>query len=142
MFPKNKINIIFRILCLISYSTVILVVNSTKTLIILGIVYCFFAFCEKNFRNIELIIASIIFLWLSYTLNNFIFFKIMLLIDYCIYFLESGYYVEEKTITASSEQDYIRFKSVKKKKKKGTSNIVAVYLTAHLVVLFLAIMVG
>ena len=39
-----------------------------------------------------------------------------------------------------SEKEYIRFS--KKRKKKGSNNVLAVYLTVHFVILFLAILVG
>ncbi len=140
MFPKNRINIIFRLLCLISYAIVILTINSVKTLIILSIVYCFFALGEKSFRNIELIILSIVLLWISHLLNNYLLFRIILAIDYIFYYLDAGYYVREEEKIVVSEKDYIRFKNTNK--KKGSNNIVAIYLTVHLALLFLAIMVG
>ena len=141
MFPKNKINIVFRLLCLISYITVILTVNSISTLMIITVAFCFFALGEKSFRNIVLIIMTIIILWLSYLLNSYLLFRIMLLIDYSCYFLDTSYYFVENEKVVLSENDYIRFNN-KKKKKKGSSNIAAIYLTVHLVILFLAIMVG
>lgn len=137
MFPKNRVNIFYRVLCLISFIAVIVFINSIKTLQILFLVYCFFALSEKSFRNIEMIIISIVVFLICYLLNNYIAMKIMLSLDYIIYFLDTSYYVEEE-ITIS-EKEYIRFK---KKKKKGSNNILAVYLTVHLVVLFLAILVG
>ena len=64
----------------------------------------------------------------------------MLLIDYCFYFLDTSYYVYEKKEVVYNERDYIRFKNTKK--KKGSNNLVAVYLTVHLALLFVAILVG
>ena len=144
MFPKNKINIIFRLLCLISYIIVIFVTNSARTLVIIGVIYALFALGEMSFRNIELIVISIVLLWISHLLDNYILFRIILLIDYCFYFLDTTYYyVEEKPIKKEfNEKNYIRFKNTREKKKKGSSNINAIYLTVHLVLLFLAIMVG
>ncbi len=140
MFPKNKINIVFRLLCLISYVVVILMVNSASTLMILAAAFLFFAMGEKSFRNIELIVITAIILWICYLLNNYLLFRIMLLINYSCYFLDTSYYIDDEKAVLS-KKDYIRFNN-KKKKKKGSSNIVAVYLTVHLVILFLAIMVG
>ena len=141
MFPKNKINIVYRILCLICYSLVILLINNNASLIVLLILYCILALLEKSFRNIELIIISIILLWVSYLLKNYVLFRIILLIDYSFYFIDASYYIaEERSIV--KENDYIRFKKVNKKNKKGLNNMLAMYLTVHLVVLLLVIVIG
>ena len=99
------------------------------------------ALLEKSFRNIELIIISIILLWVSYLLKNYVLFRIILLIDYSFYFIDASYYIaEERSIV--KENDYIRFKKVNKKNKKGLNNMLAMYLTVHLVVLLLVIVIG
>ena len=139
MFPKNKINIIYRLLCILCYIGVILFINSTTTLIILFIFYIVLALSERSFRNIEFIIVSIIVLLLCYLLSNYWLFKIMLIIEYSFYYLDTAYYIETKEVI--NENDYIRFKN-NKKKKKGLNNIIAVYLTVHLVILFVAIVAG
>ena len=140
MFPKNKINILYRILCLICYVGVILVINNIRTLVVLYVAFIVFALNERSFRNIELIIITGLTLWISTLIDSNIFFKILLLIDYALYFLDASYYNIEEEATIS-ENDYIRFKN-NKKKKKGSNNILALYLTLHLVILFVAIMVG
>jgi hypothetical protein len=140
MFPKNKISFIYRLLCLVCYIGVILVLEDTTSLIALFIFYSILALSEKSFRNIEFIIVSIIFLLICYLLNNYWLFKIMLIIEYCFYFLDTSYYVVDEEISVD-EKDYIRFKN-NKKKKKGSNNLLTVYLTVHLVLLFVAIVVG
>lgn len=142
MFPKNKINVFYRILCLICYLLVIFMVNSQSTLIILLIIYGIFGVSEKSFRNIQLIVITIVLLGISYLLNNYLLFKVMLLIDYCFYFLDVSCYDEEKDNQLIKENDYIRFKKNNKKNKKGLNNTLAIYLTVHLGVLFMAIVVG
>ena len=138
MFNKKDINIIYRILCLICYAVVILFVNSLTTLIALTIVYCFLGLYDNNFRNIEFIIITLFLLGIGYLFNYYLLFKIMLIIDYFIYFLN---YIPVKSIKKLSKKEYIRF-TKSKKNKKGSSNAIAVYLTVHLIVLFIAIMVG
>ena len=140
MFPKNKISFIYRLLCLVCYIGVILLVNSIISLIVLFIFYSILALSERSFRNIEFIIVSIIVLLLCYLLNNYWLFKILLIMEYCFYFLDTSYYVVDEVISVD-EKDYIRFKN-NKKKKKGSNNLLAVYLTVHLVLLFVAIVVG
>ncbi len=140
MFPRNKIDIFYRVLCLISYIIAIFIVNSLTTIIILAVIYAIFALCEKNFRNIELIVISVIIYIICSLLDNYLLFKIMLIINYCFYYLDTGYYeVDEKVVV--SKKDYIRF-SNGKKKKGSTNNLLAVYLTVHLGLLVIAILVG
>ena len=142
MFPKNRINIIYRFLSLICYIVTIYIINSNRTLLLLLLVYCFFALSEKSFRNIELIIATISILWISHLLNSYLLLKIMLVIDYSLYFLDSSYNIQENEKSVFNEHDYIRFKKNNKKKKKGSNNITTAYILVHLIVLFLIIMVG
>lgn len=137
MFPKNRISIIYRLLCLVCYIGVILVVNNVTTLIVLFIAYSLFGLSERSFRNIEFIIVTLIILGLCYLLKNYWLFKIMLIINYCFYYLDTSYYSIEDEVV--SEKEYIRFK---KNKKKGSNNMVALYLTVHLTVLFVALVVG
>lgn len=140
MFPKNRINIIYRFLCFISYAAVILLINKSITLFILLLAYFFLALSEQSFRNIEFVVVTLIILLLCYFINNYLLFKVMLVIDYCFYFLDTTYYIVEKETVKVSKNDYVRF--VKVKKKKGSNNITAVYLTVHLVLLLLAIVVA
>lgn len=138
MFPKNKISLLYRLLCLVCYVGVILVVNNIRTLVVLYVAFIVFALNERSFRNIELIIITGLTIWISTLIDSNIFFKILLLIDYALYFLDASYYNIEEEATIS-ENDYIRFKN---NKKKGSNNILALYLTIHLIILFVAIMVG
>jgi hypothetical protein len=93
---------------------------------------------ERSFRNIELIMITLLILGLSHLIDNYLLFRIMLLIDFAFYFLDTAYYYEEEETI--SKKDYLRFK--KSNKKKGTNNITAIYLTVHLVILFIVIWVG
>lgn len=139
MFPKNKINIFYRLLCLLCFMAVIVFTKSITSLIVLLLIYCFLGLSEKSFRNIEFIVITIVLLLFSYLLGNYILLRIVLLIDYIFYFLDTSYYFDDEKITIS-QNDYVRFAN--KKKKKGSSNISAIYITVHLVLLVIAIVVG
>ena len=141
MFPKNKINIIYRLLCLVSYLIVILTINSLVSLIMLLVIYILFAIAEKNFRNIELVVVSVVLFLLCHSVNNYLLMKIMLLVDYGFYFLDTSYYVDEKDSISISQKEYVRFKEINEK-KEGTNNLIAIFVTIHLVLLVIAIMVG
>ena len=138
MFPKNRINIIYRFLCLLSYIAVIFLIDSSITMFVLLFVYIFLALSEHSFRDIEFVILTLILLLISYFISNYLIFKIMLAIDYCFYFLDTTYCIVEKETVKVKKNDYVRFVKI----KKGSTNITAVYLTVHLVLLLLAIVVG
>ena len=142
MFPKNKIDLFYRLLCLFSYIGVIFLIKSIAPIMILFVIYCVLALTERSFRNIELLVISLIILFICYLFDNYWVFRIMLSIDYIFYFLDTSYYIDEDVEEIKlSEKDYVRFKKVDKK-KKGSNNITALYLTVHLGLLFLAIMVS
>lgn len=138
MFKKENINIIYRILCLVCYTVVIFLVNSINTLIALTLFYILLGLLDNNFRSIEFIVITLFLLGIGYLFNYYLLFRIMLVIDYFIYFLN---YIPVKNIKKLSKKEYIRFSKLNKN-KKGSSNTIAIYLTIHLIVLFIAIMVG
>lgn len=138
MFNKKNVSIIYRVLCLICYVIVILLVDSVTTLMALTLVYCFLGLYDNDFRNIELIVITLFLLGIGYLFNYYLIFKIMLIIDYVIYFLN---YIPVKSIKKLSKKEYIRFSKLNKS-EKGYSNTIAVYLTVHLIVLFITILVG
>ena len=140
MFPKNKINLFYRILCLITFSIIIFMINSVTSLILLLIIFCILAFLEMSFRNIELVIITIAVLGLSSLLDFYGFFRVMLFLDYCFYFLDTSYYYEENTKISSKK--YVRFSKINNKKDKEMNNMSAIYITVHLVLLFVIIVVG
>lgn len=138
MFKKENINIIYRILCLVCYTVVIFLVNSINTLIALTLFYILLGLLDNNFRSIEFIVITLFLLGIGYLFNYYLLFRIMLVIDYFIYFFN---YIPVKNIKKLSKKEYIRFSKLNKN-KKGSSNTIAIYLTIHLIVLFIAIMVG
>ena len=98
MFPKNKVNLIYRLLCLICFVAVIILLNSLKSIIVLFIAYCILALFERSFRNIELIIITLLLLGLSYLIGYYWIFRVILIIDYILYFLDTTYYEEEEEL--------------------------------------------
>jgi len=141
MFPKNKINIVYRLLCLFSFIMVILLTKSSISLIVLFIIYCVLTIPEKNFRNIEFMAITLLLLLFCYWINNYLLLRIMLIVDYVLYSLDSSYYVSEKEEILFNQKEYIRF-AKNNQNKKGTNNLSAIYITVHLVLLVIAIVVG
>ncbi len=115
-------------------------INSIKSIIVLFIIFAVLALGEISYRNIVLIFLTILALGVCYLLGNYWLLKLFLIVDYCLYFLDTSYYITEKDEVIVDKRKYLRFNN--KKKEKGSSNTITIYITVHLVLLFLAIMVG
>ena len=149
MFQNSIVSVILRIVCLITFSIVILLTNSFITLSLLTIVFYLFT------RNDDI---SLIFWWRIITIIVFlinclfggiILLKIVLIIGLAIYFLIDPY---ERFIDEITDKEYsipitkyfIRFKNINIKRKDiiDKNLINAIYVTVHLFILFITIMVG
>lgn len=165
MFNKMNVDIIYRLICLIVFSVVVLFVNSPITL---GLLVLFFFLTTKNnndFTFIILYIISFFFFAISYMSNNYSLMKLGIIIDYVFYFLNvpnvkelltNGVdkiidkYVNKKDAiednleVEESEDDlhYMRFSNNKEKERKKNDLVTVFYITVHFAVLFLSIMVG
>ncbi len=162
MFKKEDVNLICRLMCLITFSIVILFVRSSISLILL--VLGFYIYVRNTFRFSTFIYCMITFLIfvICYNSNNYMALKLMLIFDYAHYFLsipgledilnylsfsnkEEPKEVEEEAVpsTLNGDSYYIRFSnSPKHKKKKKADLINTFYITFHLFILFVVILVG
>ncbi len=144
MFPKSKVNVFYRVLCMLAYMGVVLFIDSKITLIILMIGFFIYTINEKKVENIYLYVATIVSFVMCLTIGYYFLLRIMVFFDYMYYFLSAPSYddllLEEEIDT---DQKYIRFKEIKKKKKKEDNNMLCtIFVTVHMVVLLLAIVVG
>lgn len=85
---EKKINDYYRDICLLSFAVVIIFSNNLATYIILGIMYLLFNLKKEKMHIYLLIVMTI----LIFIINNTMLIKIMLSIDYVLYFL----LIEEK----------------------------------------------
>ena len=147
MFQNSKVSVILRIVCLITFIAVISFVNSFVTLALLTIVFYLFTRNEKDsIVFLWHIITIIVFLFSCY-INSYYLLKIVLVIGLSYYFLVIPYdwipKINNKLIIILDKY-FIRFKNNRITRKDGINkNLVnTIYITVHLVILFIAIMVG
>ena len=58
MFPREKIDYLYRLLCLLAFLIVILFINSTVTVIIITIAFYVLTLFERRFENVFLYVVT------------------------------------------------------------------------------------
>ena len=146
MLQNKSISIIYRIICLITFVIVILKLDNFIALALLTIAFYVFTRNESDSTlSLWHFITIIIFL-ISFFTNNYLILKIVLIIDLCYYFLSIPNIDvsnrEKKTVIM--DKYFIRFGSIKKERKDIVNNnlLCTIYVTAHLFILFIIIMVS
>lgn len=168
MFDKSKINLIYRIICLLVYIIVILFSENIATNIILSVLFLIITKKENNLFFIFLYFMTFMFFFVSHMNNNYMLFKTILVIDYIYYFLNIPsikYFInklvdkifykittlkqEERSIDKKQNKDsyyeYMRFSQFRRSLKSlslKSDLLTTTYVTIHFVILFLSIMVG
>ena len=162
MFQKRKIDLLYRLICLLTFTIVIIFIRSFITLALLVLIFYVFTKNDGRFLSVFLYIVTFLAFVVSYYANNFDLLKFVVILDFIYYFLdiptleemiddmytpkEKNEEVKEKPVKSSlinNDSYYVRFSGVPKKKKSKKGNFaITVYLTLHLVLLFVAIMVG
>ena len=145
MFQNSKVNLILRIVCLLTYSLVIIFNHSFITLSLLTIFFYLFTRNEKDPLVFWWYIITILTYLFSYFTDNFYILKIVLITGLAYYFIvvpnKEDNIVEKRILTI--DKYFIRFKNNKKRKDVIDMNLVnAIYVTVHLFILFITIMVG
>ena len=143
MFQNSRINLILRIVCLIMFILVILFNHSFITLSLLTIFFYAFTRNEKDLLILWWDIITIITFLFSYFTNNFVLLKIVLILGLSYYFLFVPYRNKVSKNKLVIDKYFLRFKNNKKGKDIIDMNLVnAIYITVHLFILFVTIMVG
>lgn len=156
MFEKEKIDLIYRVICLLTFMFVTLLVKNIITLAILILFFYFSIKKENDLVYFFLSILTFLSFAVGYVADNYTLLKLMLMIDYIYYFLSIPSVnalinsmlsrKKEKSTDLEnemSEEELFRFKNIKNKKKKRELNLSGtIYLTFHLGILFLSIVVG
>ena len=103
---------------------------------------------EKNYLVTLWHIITIIIFLVCYLTDNYIILKIVLIIDLGYYFLNNPTILPDNVSTIKESivfnKYFIRFKDFNKKGKEVINNnlLCVVYVTVHLFILFMAIVVG
>lgn len=156
MFEKEKIDLIYRVICLLTFMFVTLLVKNIITLAILILFFYFSIKKENDLVYFFLSILTFLSFAVGYVADNYTLLKLMLMIDYIYYFLSipsvnaliNSMLSRKKEESADLkgeiiEEELFRFKNIKNKKKKRELNLSGtIYLTFHLGILFLSIVVG
>ncbi len=148
MFQNSVINIVFRVICLLTFAMVIYFTNSFITLGLLTIVFYLFTRNDNFLFMLWLHIVTIITFLFCYFTNNFILLKTVLLCGLAIYFLVdpygNKYTIINKPKKVTLNKYLIRFKKFDLDRKDviNKNYLNAIYITVHLFILFITIMVG
>ena len=153
MFNK-EISLFYRFICLVLYLLVIIFIGHVNTLLILLI---FFIVATRKFDNylyILLYLLSLIAIVLHFTINIDLLLIIVLILCYIVYFFNTTNLNQiinikkeknkgRKDETDFNEYNYTHFKEDEKtlKREKNSDGLVY-YMTFHLVILFLSVLVG
>lgn len=146
MLQNKRINLFYRIICLIAFAIVVIKINNFIALSLLTIAFYLFTRNESNsLISLWHLITIVIFL-ISYFTNNYLILKIVLIIDLCYYFLSlpSDELISTKKKTIVVDKYFLRFSRRDNKRKDIISNnsLCTVYVTVHLLILFIIIMVS
>lgn len=168
MFKKDDIDLIYRLICLVTFCFVILFSNNILTLILLSFFFFLNVKNENNFLYCLLFFLTFFFVAFEYFGNSSYFFsKMVVIVSYCYYFLiipsfnkkiqnkMDGYLNKKYHLSKESkeedtqdeksedEQSYIRFTKSRKSLLDSKSDLpTTIYVTYHLMVLFFMILLG
>jgi predicted membrane protein len=145
MFPREKIDFLYRIMCLLAYLIVIIFIDSIMTLFIITIAFYILTIMEKRFENIFLYIVTGIIFILCLTMNNYFLLRLIAIVDYMHYFMNVDSIdddFDEIDEVVEKDQNYIRFKSEKEERVKDNNGLCTVFVLVHLGLLIISIMVG
>lgn len=146
MLQNKRINLFYRIICLIVFAIVVIKINNFIALSLLTIAFYLFTRNESNsLISLWHLITIVIFL-ISYFTSNYLILKIVLIIDLCYYFLSlpGDELISTKKKTIVVDKYFLRFSRRDNKRKDIISNnsLCTVYVTVHLLILFIIIMVS
>ena len=143
MFPRGKVDLLYRILCMLAYVSVIIFINSNTTLFIVILAFFLFTITERRFENYFLYGITALAFIISFTLGNYILLRIAVVIDYIYYFL-SVETLDDEIMEVKRDQYYVRFDTKRKERiKKQDNNVLCtLFVTVHLVLLLLTVLVG
>ena len=148
MFQNSVINIVLRVICLLTFAMVVFFTKSFVTIGLLTVVFYLFTRNDNFSFMLWLHIVTIITFLFCYFTNSFLLLKTVLLCGLAIYFLVdpygNKYTIVNKPKKITLDKYLIRFKKIDLKRKGVLDNsyLNAIYITVHLFILFITIVVG
>ncbi len=116
MFKNNNISLICRIICLLTFVSVILFVDNLYVLGILAIIVFLLVRLDNNIFISILMVLNFIGFMVGYTCKYYILIRLLLVISYSYYYLKDN--VKYKKIEIFSNYDIIYDKLFKRNQKK------------------------
>lgn len=143
MFPRSRVEFLYRILCLLAFLMVIVFINSNTTIFIIAFAFYILTIMEKRFENIFLYIVTGIVFIICLAMKNYILLRIVLVVDYIHYFLNNDSLDEfdDSIDDIENREQYIRFKKVGER-KTDNNKLCTLFVIVHMVLLLLAIVGG
>ena len=146
MFQNNRVSLIYRIICLLVFIIVVIYTNSFITLAILSLV--FYLVTRNRYGYIMVLehTLTIIMFLIAYFTNSYFLLRLVLIFDLIYYFIFIVY--KKDQITSNIYDNYvsskylIRFANGKRKDIENNNMLNTMYVTIHLVILFVSILVG
>ena len=140
MFPRNKVNLLYRLLCLIAFLMVIIFIKSNITLIIIAVSFYILTITERRIENIFLYAVTIVVFIMCLVINNYFLLRIVTIIDFLHYFLNNDTLDDEIEEDIKRDEHYIRFEK-KERKVVDNNRLCTIFVLVHMVLLLIAIVV-
>ena len=155
MYRKEKIDLIYRIVCLLTFFFVIIFVQNSLTLVLLVLFLIFLLKTENDLVAAILYLLTFLLSMLSYVLDYFIILKMILIIDYGYYFVKkydesilkkylknSQEKINNERKDTIKEEELFRFEELKTVQRNNENAYITMYLAFHLIFLFLIVLVS
>ncbi len=141
MLKNNIISLWERILCLITFGIVVLLSDNIVSLLILFLFLLINIIKSRDINYIVLCFIIFIIGLFCYFINNYWLWKFSIIYAYGIYFMKINILRKKRKVIDKnySEYDYLRFR---RDKNYISSYERIIYVTMHLGILFLSIVVG
>ena len=147
MFPRSKINFLYRLLCFIAFLIVIVFIRSNVSLFIITLAFYILTIVERRFENVFLYIVTAIIFVICLALKNYVLLRIITVIDYINYFLNVdtlGNFedIDDEAVNIKRDEHYIRFKTKKERVVYSSDKLCTIFVLVHMCLLLFAIVVG
>ena len=143
MFKRNRIDLLYLVLCLLAFLLVIIFIDSNTSFFIIAVSFFVLTMFERRFENIFLFIVTLIIFIICLVMNNYLLLRIITCINYIHYFLNNevidDYEINERV---KRDERYIRFGRKIERKIVDNNKQCTLFVVFHMVLLLAAIVVG
>ena len=142
MFPRNRVDVLYRLLCLIVFIITILFIDSSLTVIIISISFYLLTISERRIENIFLYVITIVAFIMCLVLDHYLLLRLVTVIDFIHYYLNVDTVIsEDESLEITRDEHYIRFKK-EERKIDNNNKLCTIFVLVHMIILLVAIVVG